>query len=127
MARKFDVWESWQAHRAQYGGLVKDSDHWSTLRGFRPQSWHQLIGTMPDKELAKQIGKDHATVSWARQKIDAPVFKPSKQLPRHKPWHDLVGKMNDVCVSQVSGISTASVCLYRKQMGIPVFRQTEAA
>jgi hypothetical protein len=125
MARKADVWGAWQDHRKSLGGLIVDSDPWSSLRGVRAQPWHERVGTMSDAALARQIGLTHGAVSFARQKLGIPVFKPSRQSPKHKSWHDLVGKMPDTDVSRLGSVSRSSVCLYRKQMGIPVFQQTE--
>lgn len=122
MARKFDVWDSWQDHRASFGGLIVNGDPWDSLRGVRPQPWHSLLGTMSDYALADQVGLTHSAVSLIRQKLGIPVFKPVRQNPRHKPWHDLVGKMSDADVSRTASVSRASVCLYRKRMGIPVFK-----
>lgn len=126
MARKYNVWEDWQTHRATVGGLIVDGGRRATLRGIQPQPWHSLVGTMSDRALAQQIGLTHGTVSIAREKLGIPAFKPERQMPRYKPWHDLVGRMPDIEVSRTGSVSRASVCLYRKQMGIPVFQKKVA-
>lgn len=79
MTRKHDVWVEWKAHREAHGGLIVESDPWASLRGFRPQPWHPLVGTMSDRVLAKQLGLSHSTVSVARLKLGIPPCCRGKQ------------------------------------------------
>lgn len=79
MSRKYVVWEDWKSHRAAIGGLITESDPWGNLRGFRPQPWHPLVGTMSDRALAKQLGLSHSAVSLARVRLGVPATPRGKQ------------------------------------------------
>lgn len=70
MQRKLDKWLEWQAHRKNFGGLVS-----TTKRGFEHKSWHVLVGTMPDTNLARQIGHTDANVRRARKLLGVPRFE----------------------------------------------------
>lgn len=78
MARKKQVWLDWQERRKEFGGLVRDVDRYAHRRGLRSQPWHALVGTQPDTKIARLTGKSLKQVWRVRQKLDLPVFVPTK-------------------------------------------------
>jgi len=125
MARKQAVWDDWCVFRSQYGGLICETDPWETLRGLRPQPWHGLVGSKPDKELAESLGLSKSNVAAARKKLEVPPSPKPKLPPAFRPWHALAGTIPDVEVARIGDVSKAMVCMYRKEVGIPSFRSTE--
>lgn len=122
MTRKKSLWEAWREFRGQHGGLICQSDPWETLRGLRPEPWHRLVGTKPDRELAIELGMSRPNVALVRKKLGIPPCPRRKKDPSPRPWHPLVGKMPDADVATMGGISKAMVCTYRKTVGIPSFQ-----
>ena len=121
MVRKKTVWEKWKSFRQEFGGLISEVDPYETLRGIRPQEWHTLVGTLPDKEVAKVTGVTSGQVFNVRKALGiSPCVVSRSTSPR--PWHGLVGTMLDVEVAKIGGISPASVCMYRQKVGLPCFQ-----
>jgi hypothetical protein len=91
----------------------------------------ELLGKMPDRELALKTGSRPATIGKIRRKAGIPAFtvrSPVRTPREHKPrqWHGMVGKMLDVEVARVAGVSPITVGAYRRQMGIARFSATPA-
>jgi len=80
----------------------------------------KLLGTKPDLEIARLLGRSHANVMARRQGKDIPYREP--QLKPWKPRHiDLLGTANDEQIARRLGRSVSSVRAKRENMGIPVF------
>jgi hypothetical protein len=93
------------------------------------RSWHELVGTMPDREIARQYGIVPATICLYRQKIGMPPYKaPTAAPPGFREWHTLAGSLPDKDLAAQAGISPSTVHYYRQKMGIHKFQKdrTEA-
>jgi len=124
MARKKDIWGEWCALRAGHGGLICQSDPYESLRGLRPQTWHRLVGTMPDRKVAEIAGVSSKNVHRVRSILGLPPIREEKGIaPRI--WHSLAGTMTDAEVAREGGVSKSMVCMYRKKVGIPSFRSQQ--
>jgi len=120
MTRKRTVWEAWRAYRATLGGLIHETDSHRFLRGLRHQTWHDLVGTMPDAELARQICTSPDNVTRVRKIKGVSLFQsPHTRGPRL--WHDLVGTMPDTVLGRQYGVAASRVCTYRNRVGVPAF------
>src|ERR1019366_9772042 len=99
------------------------------ILGFQPyppsRPWtpaeHQLLGTLPDSQLAAQLGRSWWAVAKRRFRYQVPPFG-----PKFKPWPPahlrLLGKIADAEVSLRSGRSKTAVQTKRRKLGIPVLR-----
>ena len=77
----------------------------------------KLLGTMPDQDLARRIGRSFAAVRVRRYQLGLP-----NQNPLWKSWTEkdmaLLGKFTDQEVSTRTGHSVGSVKYKRLQLGI---------
>ena len=121
MARKRVVWDNWVATRGGVHRLIVNTDPHEALRGLQPKPWHKLVGTRPDKEVAKVAGVSSSQVFLVRKALGFPPIRAARS-PQNRPWHDLAGTMTDANVARLGGISKSMVCMYRKKAGIPSFR-----
>lgn len=93
-------------------------------RRYTNYPWLHLVGTVPDKELAAQVGVSREMVGWLRRKQGI-VLRSTKNRILYKSWHVLVGTMSDQKVASIGGTTRTNVARYRKKMGIPSFRQKQ--
>lgn len=87
-----------------------------------PRSWHALVGTMPDNEVATIGEISRSVVTAFRVKQGIARHPRRKAPPKVAPWHALVGTMTDQEVSDIAGVSFSYVAEYRRQIGVPSFR-----
>ena len=102
----------------------------------------ELLGTMPDKELAarggvvrsarnitsphfKGNGVSTAMVAYYRRKAGIPAFKVAPKPPGPRPWHTLLGTMSDAKVAKIAGRTAQTVFYHRKRLGISAFRRQD--
>ena len=76
----------------------------------------KLLGTMPDQELAKRLGRTLNAIRTRREQARIPV------VSRYVFWDDkqiaLLGKMHDKEVAALTGHAIDSVAIKRRQLGI---------
>lgn len=113
MVRKGAAWEDWKSFRAGFGGLI----HLADPKRLRARPWHQLLGTAPDADIARQVGLTEAGVRRARTRLGIPVFAQAEPA-----WHALAGKFSDDEVARIGGTHKSCVCAYRRKLGIPSYR-----
>jgi len=80
-----------------------------------------LLGTMPDKEVAAQLGLCETTVRHHRQELGIPASRP--QVRWSPEMNDLLGIMFDREVAVELGISCGAVQQQRRTLGIPPWRE----
>ena len=106
-------WEKWKAFRAECGGMLSESDPHESSRGVRHQSWHSMLGTCSDADLARQIGISQSAVTMTRNRLHVPVYQKPEPI-----WHALAGTMLDREVAAIGGVSKPTVCNYRRARNI---------
>lgn len=79
-----------------------------------------LLGTMPDRVVAKQLGISASSVMLKRQALKIPAFKPpTRPLKWTEEMLALLGEVTDTQVANLYGISEAAVGAKRSRLGIP--------
>jgi hypothetical protein len=80
----------------------------------------RLLGTLPDRELAKRLGRSRDATIARRRKLRIPPFSPHGH--RWSPLEDeLLGTMPDQRLARKFGRSVKTVIKHRIARGIPVF------
>jgi hypothetical protein len=88
----------------------------------------QLLGTMPDNQVAKRLGVSMALVWTKRNSLGIPPFK-KEPRPRHRPgqikaWEPspdlvpLLGKSSDKEIAKMAGVTAEVVRYHRQKHGI---------
>lgn len=85
---------------------------------FVPFPKPELLGKLPDKELATMTGISREMVAWHRRKAGSLGY----QANRTQVWESLVGTITDTKVAQVGGVTRAAVTNYRNRRGVPSYR-----
>lgn len=104
----------WQRQSAGTPRTLVASKRPRTAPQHRP--WHDLAGTMLDKEVAAVAGISTASVSMFREKVGISRY----QKPRN--WHALAGTRTDSEVAGLANVHPTTVRAYREKKGIPIFR-----
>jgi DNA-binding CsgD family transcriptional regulator len=79
-----------------------------------------LLGTMPDRALAKELGICASSVMLKRQTLKIPPFKPpTRPLEWTEEMLALLGEVPDSQVAELYGISEKTVGAKRFRLGIP--------
>jgi transposase len=97
----------------------------------RIEPFRELLGEVPDSEVAKKAGVSVRTIASFRSRNQISGYKgrsaPKKQRKRRKskidPFADLVGKVPDRVVAEKAGVTLNAVRNYRASRGIPSSRQ----
>jgi hypothetical protein len=76
-----------------------------------------LLGTMPDRALARRFGIDHSTVAEYRRILGIPLYHEADG------WRSLLGTMSDRALARFSGKNPEVVRRKRNELGIPAFVQ----
>ena len=92
-------------------------------QGGRGGTWiateEQLLGTMSDEDLARQIGRTRFSVQARRIHLKIDKFDP--KLRQWKPTDDvLLGTLSDRSLAKKLGITYSAVAHRRRRLGIPV-------
>lgn len=92
-------------------------------RGNAPFAWRPedlaLLGKMPDRRLAAQLGISESTVHFKRQRLGIPAFRPHRRIRWSEEMLELLGRVRDSDVAEQYGIPKKSVYLKRTKLGIP--------
>jgi hypothetical protein len=102
--------------RDHYRALNASNQRRKKAAQHRP--WHDLAGTMLDKEVAAVGGVSTASVSMFRKRVGIPRY----QKPRD--WHVLAGTRTDGEVADLAGIHPTTVRAYREKTGVPIFKES---
>src|SRR5216110_712390 len=78
----------------------------------------KLLGTRPDEELARFLGRGINTVRYKRERLHIPVFDPAVRAWT-RPELRLLGKATDEQVAKDIGRTRCAVQLKRHALGIP--------
>lgn len=70
MERKHQLWDNWVHLRDPHGGLICESRGYSNM-----PSWHMLLGTQSDLDLAKASGVHRRTIAHARRYKGIPLYR----------------------------------------------------
>ena len=88
-----------------------------------------LLGTIPDRDLAKKLGVNAHVVRYQREKQNIPPATRRDKL--WEPWADyeidLLGTMPDAELAKKLERTTSSIRLKRVSLGIPTFGKSNAA
>ena len=95
------------------------------------EPFRELLGQVPDSEVAKQAGVSVRTIASFRSRNQIGGYRgrsaPKKQRKRRKskidPFAELVGKVPDRVVAEKAGVTLNAVRNYRASRGIPSSRQ----
>lgn len=91
-------------------------------RATKHQPWHNLLGDLPDNEVAKVAGVSPSVVTARRIAQGIPRVPRSKRGTPPQFWHALVGTQSDHEVAALAGISFSAVAAYRRRIGTMSFR-----
>jgi hypothetical protein len=99
--------EEWSASSARSGIVRK----WTAAE-------KQLLGTMPDGELARKLGRRYQSVARMRNLLGRPRVRPAHHRG-WKAWEDqLVGVLPDREVARRTGRSLGAVMVRRRSKGL---------
>lgn len=97
----------------------------------------QLLGTLPDLEVARKVGVSASAVGRFRRARGIPAYDGYKfgvrevapDAPRRRsrlePYRQLLGKVPDQEVATLAGVTPEGVRIYRKRKGIPMEARAE--
>jgi hypothetical protein len=83
--------------------------------------FHNLVGSMSDRDLARLIKTSYQTIFRYRKRMGINRFTPKRELPP-KSWHRLLGTMTDKQLSEVTGVHKNTLFKHRTKLGLPSFR-----
>jgi hypothetical protein len=86
------------------------------------QSWHDLAGTMIDRDVARLGNISFSVVCIYRKKMGIPRFKAPRPFVV-RSWHQFVGKMPDLKVAELGNVTASNVSYFRRKQGIPLFQK----
>lgn len=89
----------------------------TTLR-YWSESWNSLLGTMPDIELAEQVGSTIHIVSARRNGAGIPSYAESNKID-WSLYDKLLGTDSDINIANKVNISSSSISKRREVLGIP--------
>jgi hypothetical protein len=93
-----------------------------------PPPWHAaarpLLGTMPDHQVARQVGASLSSVHTLRTGLGIPSYASTRSDPRLRDsWRSqalpLLGTMSDAEIAARVGVCAKSVFLFRRKQGVP--------
>ena len=100
-------------------GCALEEDH-----RVRVYPWGHLVGTMPDKTLASQVGVTRMFVRQMRRKLGLVAIKTNRSGMKSKPWHAFLGAVPDIELAKKYGLNSSTVRHMRRTLGIPSYRTT---
>jgi DNA-binding XRE family transcriptional regulator len=81
----------------------------------------ELLGTVPDRELARRLGVAGSTIAYHRtQRNIAPVA-----IGKLADWRDRLGTMPDDDLATLAGVSRQAVSAMRRRRGIRRYEPAE--
>ena len=131
------------AHKAAKS--EKKTDGPPAVRKSKVGVYLDMLGQVPDSEIAAMAGVKVSSVAAYRRRHGIPTFdSPATATPepvtegspsaRRKagrrskldPYADLLGTVPDREVAAKAGVSTSAVAVYRRRWGLPAFKKTSA-
>lgn len=115
------------AHAAKYGISSKSSLEYRLLelnkhKGIEVYDWKEddlkLVGTLPDPQVARQLGCSVQTVVTKRKELGRAPVGPTP-IDWTKEMDALLGKVPDAEIARTYDISHGAVALRREKLGIP--------
>ena len=106
------------AQRKRYEDLRAAGEGW--------QPEHEaMLGTMPDKQLARKLGLNPETVYRRRKTLGIPSHRPHRSVTPRRVWTPaedrLLGTMPDNALAVRLGCTSAMVYHRRKALGVRPF------
>lgn len=80
-----------------------------------------LLGTVPDRELARRLEVAPSTIAYHRTKAHISPVQGGKLAS----WHDKLGTMPDDEIATAAGVSRQAVSAARRRRGIRRYERTE--